>query len=913
MIASLATLSFTAPWILLGLSVIPLIWIFLRAIPPAPLRRIFPAVVLLLGLKDKTQTSDSTPWWLLLLRSLALTALIIGMAGPGLNRQKPSSASPDILVVVDGSWAAGQAWSKVPEQVEEEVSQAVQRDVNLEFLNLVAPSEIAFRPAALFEGSARGLAPKPFDPDWTKAAEAIAALGDLRFDTIWFSDGLAHGEQKESFLSKLQLKGTVSVYEAEKSIVTISSVALLEQSFEVQLHRLDATGKKQVTLQVEGVAPNGVPIQIASFDYLFPDGVRDGNIEIILPPELRKRITHFSVTGQSHAGARYVLADQLNRPEAAIIAPRGEMELSELLKPSYYLGRALFERADILDGAISDILPANPDIIIMPDVVQVEASEDVLNWVQKGGTLVRFAGPRLAGAQGNSMTDDSLMPVMIRQGGRRMDGAMTWGEPKRVAAFPEGSPFFGLAIPEDLRVYAQILAEPGPQLSDKVIANLRDGTPLVTRSNVGLGQVVLFHVTANAEWSNLPLSGLFPKMLERLSRHGADLSEIADIEGQIWTPVKILDGFGTLQNTDSLAGVAGEVLVEGRFDADMPPGIYQSGERAMSRNLSKTSTDLLAMFWPSGVVMKNNDVKESDLSGLMLSFAACLMMIDIFASLWISGRMRSVAATGVIACLLATGISEVRAEMSDEEMILFTGEIALGYVLTGNQRIDKISAEGLEGLSRVLTARTSVEPLSPFGLNLEEDEVSLFPLLYWPITQEQPIPSPAAYSMLNTYLRSGGVILFDTRDGDLSGVRNVVNAKLVELTRPLDIPHLAPVAEDHVLTRSFYLLNNFPGRFKEGALWAQAPKNTEAAIDATPFRRLNDGVTPVFIGGNDWASAWAVDGAGRPKYPVGRGYAGERQREMAFRFGVNLVIHVLTGNYKSDQVHVPALLERLGQ
>ena len=80
-----------------------------------------------------------------------------------------------------------------------------------------------------------------------------------------------------------------------------------------------------------------------------------------------------------------------------------------------------------------------------------------------------------------------------------------------------------------------------------------------------------------------------------------------------------------------------------------------------------------------------------------------------------------------------------------------------------------------------------------------------------------------------------------------------------------------------------------------------------------PFRNLNDGVTPVVIGGNDWAAAWAVDDMGVAMFPVGRGFAGERQREMATRFGINLIMHVLTGNYKSDQVHVPALLERLGQ
>jgi hypothetical protein len=119
---------------------------------------------------------------------------------------------------------------------------------------------------------------------------------------------------------------------------------------------------------------------------------------------------------------------------------------------------------------------------------------------------------------------------------------------------------------------------------------------------------------------------------------------------------------------------------------------------------------------------------------------------------------------------------------------------------------------------------------------------------------------------------------------------------------------------DHVLTRTFYLLQEFPGRHPRGAVWVEAaPMAAAEAEEGMPFRNLNDGVTPVVIGGNDWAAAWAVNDMGAPLLPVGRGMAGERQREIAYRFGINLIMHVLTGNYKSDQVHVPALLERLGQ
>ena len=115
------------------------------------------------------------------------------------------------------------------------------------------------------------------------------------------------------------------------------------------------------------------------------------------------------------------------------------------------------------------------------------------------------------------------------------------------------------------------------------------------------------------------------------------------------------------------------------------------------------------------------------------------------------------------------------------------------------------------------------------------------------------------------------------------------------------------------MNRTFYLIQDAPGRYLDGQVWVEAAVNKEQSDPALLFRKLNDGVTPVIIGSNDWAAAWAINEQGDPMYPIGRGRAGELQREMAIRFGINLVMHVLTGNYKSDQVHVPALLDRLGQ
>ncbi len=208
-----------------------------------------------------------------------------------------------------------------------------------------------------------------------------------------------------------------------------------------------------------------------------------------------------------------------------------------------------------------------------------------------------------------------------------------------------------------------------------------------------------------------------------------------------------------------------------------------------------------------------------------------------------------------------------------------------------------------------------MNPRTRLAVDLELDELVFFPILYWPITPDQPRPSAEAYAKLNAYLRSGGLILFDTRDADISrfGSASPNGRKLQDLAAPLDIPPLEPLPADHVLTRTFYLLQDFPGRHTSRDIWVEAAPPDAEQIEGMPFRNLNDGVTPVVVGGNDWAAAWAVTENGSPMVPIGRGFTGERQRELALRFGVNLIMHVLTGNYKSDQVHVPALLDRLGQ
>ncbi len=152
----------------------------------------------------------------------------------------------------------------------------------------------------------------------------------------------------------------------------------------------------------------------------------------------------------------------------------------------------------------------------------------------------------------------------------------------------------------------------------------------------------------------------------------------------------------------------------------------------------------------------------------------------------------------------------------------------------------------------------------------------------------------------------GGTVLIDTQGGagddggSGAGFAPDAPAALKRATAGLSVPPLVPLGPAHVLSRAFYLLDDYPGRFDGAPVWVAREQD-----------RSNDSVSPVVIGANDWAAAWAVDAAGRTPYATLPG--GGRQRTLAYRFGTNLVIYALTGNYKGDQVHVPAILERLGQ
>lgn len=621
----LGPLGFTAPWVLSALLLLPMLWFLLRAMPPSPRLLRFPAVGLLLGLRDRSPQAARTPWWLLVLRMLAVAAAITAFAGPVWRPVLATGASGPLVLVVDAGWAAAPGWQeKVARGLRAlDEAQTGARPVAL----VLADGQdegVTFATGAELADRLRAARPQPWEtryPDPKALADAPAGLSSL-----WLSDGLEH-PGREDFLKSLRELGPVRVVTPMQAAVSLA----LADGDEPGLILRHEGGEWAV--RAMGPDPQGTERELARLtpgDSETGGGIITAQVPIALQPELRNRITRFEVEGGASAGAVVLADDRVKRRKVGLVGSGADQaEGQQLLSPLHYIRRALVPVADLVEGGLSDVIRAAPDVIVLADVPEAGFEPALLDWVNEGGLLIRFAGPRMAASE--SLSQEPLLPVRLRAGGRDIGGALSWGDPRGLAPFDENGPFGGLVAPDEVTIRAQLMAEPGPELAAREIARLSDNTPLVTRDVVGQGQVVLFHVTANAEWSSLPLSGLFVEMLTRLMQSARSEIAVADgttAEQPFWQPVLVLDGFGRASGPGEMGPVAARDFAEGPKPG-VPAGLYQAGERSVAL---AAGGPMQKAEWPGAVIETATGRTGVSLRGWLLALAALVLALDAFAS-----------------------------------------------------------------------------------------------------------------------------------------------------------------------------------------------------------------------------------------------------------------------------------------
>jgi hypothetical protein len=915
----LGGLAFTAPWLLTALVALPALWWLLRVTPPSPRLVQFPPIRLILALRPNEETPSRTPWWLILLRMLLAALVILALAHPILNPTAKLRGSGPLVLVIDDGWAAAADWPVRQAKMNELLDEAERNNRPVHVLSTApkTPGE-PIRASELMRAAAArqivaGLQPRPWPTD---RAGALAALRDVRIEgsahAVWIADGL--GDREAAALAgRLQSFGGLTVLEqpAPARARLLAAPKVEGETLSVPVARVPAPQPQAVV--VRAVTEDGrlIARETARFDA----GAATADAVLPVPGELRNDIARIEVEGSGNAGEVFLMDERWRRRPVGIVS--GDIAEAEqpLLSSIYYLERALRPFAEVRRGTVSELFRREIAVLVLADIGKlVESEQSALDaWMAKGGVTLRFAGPKLASGS------DDLIPVRLRGGGRELGGAMSWAEPARLLPFEEASPFFGLPVPPDIRIQRQVLAEPALDLNQKTWARLADGTPLVTAEKKGRGWLILVHTTANTDWSNLPISGLYVEMMRRVV--GLSAGVVSDDQSAVLPPLQTMDGFGRLGSPSSEAvSIPARTFAEARPGPSTPPGYYgrEAGRRALNLAAGVTSLEPLGDL-PAGIERQGFvtapavDFKPWLLLGaLLLAFADLLISFVLRGLITPRGLGRSAAAALAIALPLSFAAPDGAKAQSaqppagpDARALAATLKTRLAYIVTGDRALDDITLAGMRGLSDVLRRRTAIEPDDPLGVDVEADELSFYPLLFWSVSPQQPLLSDRARAKINQYLKTGGTILFDTRErggfaSDSTGGVGAAGIHLRALLRGLDIPALTHTPPDHVLTKAFYLLNDFPGRWTGGTVWVERRGG-----------RHNDGVSSVIIGSNDYAGAWAVDGLGRPLAAVVPG--GERQREMAYRFGVNWVMYALTGNYKTDQVHVPAIIERLGQ
>jgi hypothetical protein len=905
LIPSLTGLSFGQSWILAGLLALPVLWYILRITPPSARIITLPTVRFLKDLIPRDQVPSQTPLIIFLLRLMIAALTIIGLSAPSLNQTSYITDDTDIQIVIDNSWPAAASWTQQMNTARDIIAEAGKKN---RAVNIITTAPQPNEEQSLYQGPLTApqaqavvdtIKPLPWPADYKAIEKQLNQKTTQQpLDTFWLSHGIDEGSISGA-IQTLESYGRVSVFSPaaqERPLLLNEEQSSHLPGFEMKVLSVDNLANRP-SLNLQAFDTNGRLVDQSnnknkkdSFDIF----------SFSTPASQRNQISHVKIQGPSGAGSTYIFDTRYQKKLVGLISASEDAKPKPFIESRYYITRAIEPFAKIITGSVADLIDKNPSVMILND--NITLSSDNLNtiekWIRKGGLLIRFAGPDLAQA-GAQSSARSLLPVDTRSGERALGGQVTWDTPRILNDFSKNSPLFGIDPSEDILVTQQILAEPDPELEKKTWARLNDQTPLITASALGSGLIVFIHTAATPDWSGLVLSGVFVEIMQRLINLGGQTQAALSDPQSDFRAVRVMDGFGNMQEPDkNIRPISYGDLADIRPSSFNPPGLYESKGQYFALNIARHIPLLTGVeeSLQGRSIQNYGNIFTLDLMPYFLCMALCLLILDWIIVIVMAGGFRRLKPLAfILACIISTNALPAYAK---DGTLDYANNLYLAYIKTGDVAVDSLSERGLQNLSIVTRNRTSVEPEGVIGLDPENDTLVFFPIIYWPVSNDQTDLSRAAVQKIQHYLDHGGTIIFDTRDG-MTATQNMfdgsVNAtRLRDLLEPLTIPALEPLPANHVLMRSFYILKFTPGRLQDGGLWVETK--------STPGR---DGVSSIIIGSYDWAGAWSE------VQPDEYGDTINPQQEQAFRFGVNVLMYALTGNYKEDQVHVQNILKKI--
>ncbi len=900
MISILNNISFANPLALWAIGSLPLIYLVVKTFPPAPKSFNFSSLYLLKSISSDTITRSKCPIWLLIFRILLILVIIIYFSKPFINSSKLDNKIENYFVFLDAGWSTASEWENYKDTLLEIMLEA--KKLNKKFYLLRSNPDKERDSTIMFQSTNQlsdYLNEQPPSPWQFNLDKTINKLDKTKFkkNTRYFyilSDFDYYPNEKRISSIIKEKYPNIEIINLVSRIKVLDKPSIIADNIEIKVKRLgNFFSEDQFYLKM--VSKDGQVIYYKNYNFKKND--HTVIIREKFPLSLINRLEKIEIVDQNHAAGKFYFDDLNKKKIIGIVSEIIDYKENPLLSSVYYIKKALGNENKIIINNLENLISANIDILILPDVGLIEEKLSIIlkKWISNGGLLIRFSGPKLAKEYTNFITTEKTYKKI-----RFLGGQLSWEDEPIIESFPDNSIFRGLEIPDDIVIRKQLMLDFKGNQKYTVLGSLKDGTPLITSKEYDKGKIILFHFTANNDWSNIPITNLFVEMLYRTTlfnsiRKNDSLEEVK--------MKYFIDGFGKIQKPDKIIKIKDGIKLQKSHPSPKNiPGIYENDELSIALNLSgnlkydqfvkesyKNTTE--EVFFKKSI---------SDLSKIFLYLIIIFSIVDIIATLMIKINSNILKTfkkkIGYLSMffLLFCFIKNDNLKAND-----YFNETYLAYVKSANENKNKITKRGLNTLSEVLDRRTSISPRGVIEVDIEKDEIFYFPFLYWPIGKTLPDLSARTITKVKDYLFKGGIIFFDAYEIKINNSSDSKNLKkMVSFLRKINSNELINIDKKHTLSKSFYLLNSFPGRWNKNLILTD--KND---------KRINDGVSSIVLGFNDWASAWALDENNYPIYPVVPG--GEKQREFAYRVGVNITMYSLTGTYKNDQIHSKSILERL--
>jgi len=641
-------LSYMYPWLLMTGIGVPFLWLLLRTQQPPPQTMPSSLTRLISKVQPREETPEQAPLWQYYLRMTAAAMLITGMAQPLIDPQQPLVGSGPLLLVVDNGWASAPQWQARTEHMVDLINRAEREGKMVVVLPTAQPGDNSpVRASGLMTPAdarrmVQTLEPMPWPENRQAALQALEGLDiEQQAAVIWLSNGLGD-DGTLALVQQLQRFGSLTVMEDNAQ----NAPQLLVPPRADGGDALTAIVKRSAdtveeTVSVLAVAEDGRVI--TRTDVTLAVGQKEAQATFNLPAELRNQIMQLSIEGGNSAGSVALLDERWRRRPVGMVTTAASQPSQPLLSEFHYIGQALRPYVDLHQGAVDDLLKKDLSVLVVGDSDPIDPAVrgQIDEWIRKGGTVLRFAGPRLA------ETSDDLVPVELRlEGGRTLGGAMSWAEPARLAPFDAASPFAGIAIPEgdaSITIRQQLLAQPNLNPGEEIWARLEDGTPLVTAEKRGEGWLILVHTTASPDWSNLSMSSLFVDMLRAVVSQSQGVNTNPSAAAlPAW---KTLDGQGRLGFPPAGARreLTAQAIESGAVNPRTPPGFYGSADVRRAHNMAGAVPSLEPLpALPDSVGRKTYDEGQAmDLRGPLIAIALMLAVLDHAARMGQMGMLPS--------------------------------------------------------------------------------------------------------------------------------------------------------------------------------------------------------------------------------------------------------------------------------